>query len=284
MITICKDAQYNHTEGVLLGYDHMGQFYRGITANESVWSWTGLAGNLTYNQTLDKLFKPDLANIEVSPSTSTRMFVPYGICKIVEGKPRDILDPKFHRLRIKITDGTYRVYVSDPETTSDFKLPYPTMSGDKMEIWTKRNSSTTKLLVYNIDIKETIMNNGNASCRQYSHDHKEASHVSYADCIHDLNRKLMLPILGCTIPWMDNSNHCLQPFLHLPEYEGIKELLKDIVTFAWAGFDYSSDSCPSPCTFLAAHVKKQGLTKTYNGENEMTLYFEKKVSEGSTFK
>ena len=67
--------------------------------NREVLSWTGIDGNRTVGETIDLLYKPDLDNINVESLVNgtkafiitKRMIWPYGICKVVEGNPNQIM-------------------------------------------------------------------------------------------------------------------------------------------------------------------------------------------------
>ena len=94
LITICKMAQFNYTRSDLLGYDKGStDFLSGNLRNKSLLSWTGLNDSLSFNDTLEYLYHSysEIGNVFSEVPTSNHFFLPFGLCTVGRGYPRDIL-------------------------------------------------------------------------------------------------------------------------------------------------------------------------------------------------
>ena len=277
MITICKKHQFDRIQVEHLGYGHIQLYFNGKTNNVTTMSWTGLTGNLTFNETLWKIFNPDLADIQVDVPSTTRFLVPFGFCKVIEGSLQQIVDKELDRFRITFIKGTYQVFVSDPAITLSFNLPYSTMTGDAIQMQSNSNASETrKLETYRVALKETNVKKGDGTCMDYLNDEENGN---YTECIHKDNEKRILPVLGCMIPWLSQKDICLNPMVKPLNFKKLEKWIHAMVNHGWSGTQYSAgSSCPTPCTFVSPHAKYHGLTNIVNRKNILDIYFEKVVN------
>ena len=66
-----------------------------------------------------------------------------------------------------MTTETCRVFVSDPRVSPRFKLPDPLIIGDEIKIEPNPNASLKMSKSYNVQLKETSVETGDASCVFY---------------------------------------------------------------------------------------------------------------------
>ena len=132
LVTICKTSQINYTQAAILGYRYATDFFAGNTSNSAILSWTGLHGNLTFEETVEFMYGRQLDNIQITPSTgnlTTKFLIPHGLCNVYEGKLG-----RSYEIMIKgmEQDDEYFAYISDPSTASGFQ--YPLTTGDQIKL------------------------------------------------------------------------------------------------------------------------------------------------------
>ena len=207
LVTVCKMSQFDFEEAFNLGYPYgsLSKYFQGRTENESVLTWTGLHGNLTFNETINHLFKVDSGNVGIKgiKNLITRILLPYGICSEAQVLLHDMQVRGQGLCKVSIdlvNEGQYYIFISDPSVALGYSLPYNFMTGDGIYIDATSKAPTKKY--YRVQLKEKQIHTEDGSCEQYSHDH------SYADCVDEENRQLILPLLGCMVPWMSEQNQC----------------------------------------------------------------------------
>ena len=211
LITICRMSQFDHAQAQLLGYDGSTStpYLAGATLNESIISWTGPNGSLTFNETLNYLFRSNTENgsIYANTETTARLFLPFGLCTTSLGLIKDISLRKRNKFSFYLKkNGNYVVFISDPSATVHFQLPNPLLTGVSIRIEVSSNVITTSY--YSIKIKERQVETGDGSCTKYP---DQAGHANYGDCVEDENRRRILPVLGCMVPWISSRDQCKAP-------------------------------------------------------------------------
>ena len=252
LIAVCKTSQFNYTRGYELGYNLSARYFAGRT-NDDELSWAGQHGNLTWNETFNYLHNPGLDNINFevdSGNITTKMLLPNGLCKVYEGKP-------LNTLTISFTDkepskhSEYIVFVSDPAAANSFQLPYSLLTGETIR--PVFFSKVKRFACYNIKLKETIIGTNDGSCVGY----RTPRHQSYSDCVDDELRALILPTLGCMVPWMSNADGCTGTLQIKQKHQNILQMLLTLNYVSWGGIQYKSDACPLPCSLISANAKFQ---------------------------
>ena len=101
--------------------------------NETILSWTGLNGNLTFNETLGILYQPHLDdyNITGNGNTTTNFLIPIGLCKVYKG----MMD-RFINIPVVGSQEIYQyfAFISDPAAANQFQVPYSLSTGDKIKL------------------------------------------------------------------------------------------------------------------------------------------------------
>ena len=272
LITVCKSGQFD-TVGAL-GYEDTKAYLIGETGNESSLSWTGAGGNLTVNETLSYLFKSHIESIchEGLKTITTRFLLPFGFCSVAEGTPVELLDDDLNKHSVYFKEnGEYFVSISDSTVTLRHYLPMPLMTGDRMRV-NIRPDQPKKKHYYSATIKETIIETEDGSCAIYP---GHANFESYSDCVDEENHRKILPVLGCMVPWMSDSDQCIGPVQRLPKHDILIKWLKFDYKNSKTGFQYKSLGCPLPCTQLSAHSNY--IRSADYDKNKLVLYVEESV-------
>ena len=270
-IAVCKSSQFDYLQAKNLGYTRPRDYFSGNVSRNDIWSWTGLSGNRTINETINYIYKSNLENVHSTNATVTnRFFIPHGRCKILEDYPKKM------KLMVDFQGNgehsKYLIFVFDPTASTNFVLPYSFMQGNNIEI--EVNPTHATYIDYNIKLKKTRSLTGDGSCIEYPNDNFK----SYAECIDIENEKKILPALGCMVPWMSKKNQCEGHIKRLPGQEKLAPWLIEKTDASWAGFQYESVSCPLPCTIISAYARHQQTTTAANStENQVWLFFENKV-------
>ena len=278
-ITVCKIDQF--VDNNEIGFDQEWDYYKGQSTNKAYLSWNGLEGNLTANQTINHLFLTEGERVWLGngPSSNTSTVLPNGQCKHFKGLPRELLNPKGNYkndvelyIREMIIDSSYQVFVSDPAAAPKFQLPKPLLTG-RIEAIAVNHS---KILYYNVILKETQMELDDGSCVNYPN---AAGHNSYADCVEEENQRKILPVLGCMPPWLSDKSPCNKPFLMLTdEHANIQTKIFSIYAKSKTGFHYESASCPLPCTQISVNTIYQDVKYTTSSARmKFNLFFEETV-------
>ena len=199
---------------------------------------------------MDTMFAPNLENIKFEwakeSNVTTRSIIPFGLCKVFEGYPQ-----KFFEHAIEIHGNgkdkeIYHVFITDSMATPKYLLPKYLSEGE--HIYMETEPMLEKEADYNIKLKETTVASGDESCSIYPTE----IHAGYAECIQEENEEMVMPLLGCMVPWLSDKNPCQGQLVKLPRHDELLKILKKIHQVGWAGYQYDSDSCLPPCTTLTA--------------------------------
>ena len=147
-ITVCRTGQFNYDYAKELTYNGSQHFYRGMISNTSFFSWSGLHGDMTFDETVSSLYNSSLGHVNVGKENfTTKFLLPDGVCYIVKGNPG-----KWMGIEIEESSG-YTVTVTDPAANTNFRVSDHLMTDDVILV---KTDFTTKLIVdYRIQLKET---------------------------------------------------------------------------------------------------------------------------------
>ena len=277
LVTICKTSQFDYARSPLIGYRSSTPFLTGEHNNKTIISWKG-PGNMTYNETRNYLYhisavKDVYAEYE---NVVTRFFVPYGICTVAEGTPSKLLSEERNRFSFYVKKGgNYVVYITDRASALHFQLQRPLTTGDKIHLDIPDNFTMRKIASYNVELTERQVTIRDGSCTKYP---DEAGHASYPDCVEDENRRRILPVLGCMVPWMSDEDQCKEAIQRMPKHDDIFKWIQSIYKNTWTGNHYRFSSCPLPCTLVSAHANVlQQTTTNSKGDHRIDMYFKESV-------
>ena len=249
LLAVCKISQFNYSRANSLGYNYSSNYFAGTTNKANVLSWTGIEGNLSFNETFRFLYNSRTSNIYITTDYITytdRILIPFGLCKVYEVKPSRQIEVKF------LEDNDmfeYAVYVSDPAAATSIQLPYSLYTGERINIKTTGKATMKKFLNYNIQLKEISDVTDDGSCMNYPNQ----KHKSYSDCVDAEMRELSIPALGCIVPWMPGKNKCNGKIQRLTKHKDFVNWLSPIISKSWGGIQYKSVKCSLSCTVLSAH-------------------------------
>ena len=185
----------------MLGYRYATDFLAGNTFNTSRVSWTGFHGNFSFNDTLNFLYKPHLKGMKILPkrgNVTKRFLIPMGICYVYLGSHASMFE-----ITVPRANETIELYafVSDPALANHFQLPYALSVGDKIVV--RQYAGESSSVEYNIKLKETRVETNDATCVEYP----DGDVHTYSDCIDAEIRNMMLPVLGCMVPWISSTGN-----------------------------------------------------------------------------
>ena len=63
-VTICKTGQFDYDRANDIGYEYQSRFFSGQVSTGNLLSWTGVHGNMTFNQTLHYLYRSETDKAE----------------------------------------------------------------------------------------------------------------------------------------------------------------------------------------------------------------------------
>ena len=236
-ISMCRMDQYNYSRSKLLGYTSSTPFLAGDFSNKSLLSWTGANDSLTFKDTLRYLFNSKTDSISASRNTTSHFLLPFGLCTTVTGDFKDILDTEKRNVKFYIkSSGKYIIFISDDAATLNFQLPYPLMTGEriKISIPEMKDAYYRQKEYYSVQIFETVDNSGKGLCTAYP----TQKYTSYANCVEQENRRLIMPVLGCMVPWMSDKDTCHTPIPRLPAHQDVIAWLKQTYHYAFTGFNF----------------------------------------------
>ena len=201
IVTICRTSQFDYARSPLLGYNLMQPFLRGEHNSNKIITWTG-TGNWTLNETINFLYQSGTLeeNVFTRVNTTTKFVVPFGVCTVSKGKPSKLLWDTSFTFNIK-KEGQYMVYITDEASDLHFQIQRPLTTGDKMVIDIPCNTTMQLIAYYSVELTERQVKTRDGSCSEYP---DQAGYASYQDCVEDENRRRILPILGCMVPWMSD--------------------------------------------------------------------------------
>ena len=271
-ITVCKEDQFDYFRAHDLGYSNANSYLTGKTMNLTVLSWTGLGGNLTFEETRNFLYNSTKdVNFNygqhitgpVNGTISNKFIISNGICKVFVGK-----FPRFIKIQLHAAEtGPHLLYITDPKGATSFQLPYSRVTGDQIQL------TPPAYATHDIQIKETSVYTDDGSCVDYPNNRYE----SYSDCVNAEMRARILPTLGCMVPWISEEDACVGHIQILTKNDPIVKWIFNIAHYSLGGVEYESESCPHSCTHLSAHSKKTFSGFKNHGNSFINLYFRKEI-------
>ena len=124
---------------------------------------------------------------------------------------------------------------------------------------------------FQVKLTETRKETNDGSCMNYP----SPEHETYTACVDEELRAIVVPTLGCMIPWMSEQDKCTGHLTRLPEYQQMEKWLSNIIQDSWRGVQYKSTKCPLPCNLVIA--KTFYLLSGSAIKNEFGLYIEDDV-------
>ena len=142
------------------------------------------------------------------------------------------------------------------------------MAGERIRILI---DNITKFYDFQVKLTENRKETEDGSCMNYP----SAEHQSYTACVDEELRGLVVPTLGCMIPWMSELERCTGNVTRLPDYQQIEQWLSAVIQEAWRGVQYKSTRCPLPCNLITG--KASYLLSGATTHNSFGLYLEDEV-------
>ena len=281
LVTICKTSQFDYARSSSLGFKTTTTFLVGEQHNSNTTlSWTGTA-NMTFKETVNYIFKSGTQRGNVYTkfnNTITKFLVPFGVCTISKGKPMELISGKKKRFAFYMKrEGNYIVFITDVASGLHFMIERPLTTGEKMIIDIPANTTMLKNAFYSVELTERQVKLGDGSCTNYP---DESGHINYGACVEEENRRRILPILGCMVPWLPGEDQCSGVLERLPKHGDVLKWIKVLYRNAFAGDFYHSSSCHLPCTQVTAHATYlQERTLQYKGDHMIAIYFKENVNE-----
>ena len=272
MIAVCKTSQFNYGRAKQLGYKFSVDFFTGMTTEADVISWSGLHNNITFNETFAHIFDDHLDSIYFDISNGTvykKLLIPNGLCKVYEGEPKHV-----HEIYFDTPEESflYTLFVTDSAASTSFQLNQFLITGENVYFKTAKSSSSHSFSIYNIKLKIMQDETGDGSCTDYPNTY----YATYADCVDaDIERKIM-PVLGCMVPWLSESNQCTRAIKKEEKHHDLIAWLLDLNQDSWGGVQCNPSSCLLPCSLLSAEATFENSGSGVDRDS-ISVYFEESV-------
>ena len=278
VLTICNKNQFNYDTASRFGYRRKSDFFMGSHTNNSMLTWRGIGGNITFHEMKDYLFQADLGyisdnndsnweNIFVNATSVTNFLLPIGHCRAIV-KLNEVL-AHTNKIFVSMKSENYAVYVTDAAASVYFQLP---SRSDKI---TMRASSGVKAYKsYSIKLQERNIETGDGQCYKYS---SKSHYQSFGSCVDIEYHKRIVPVLGCMVPWMSDKDQCVEPIQREEKHEDLIKWIYSIYVNSYAGHQYASSSCLPPCSIVSAKIHYKDTVTTFNRENTLIFYFDEDV-------
>ena len=275
MISVCSDNQFNYTRAADLGYRNQVNYLSGKMNNRSFLSWTGQTENVSLREFVKFIYRGTQGtNFNVLPHLTgnltgnimDKFLIPYGLCQTFEGKL-----PSYMAIGMPDTDAfSYNIFISDTAAATTFQLPYSLLSGDRVLV---KQSEIGSWAEYKIKITENIVETNDGTCVDYPN----GWHKSYSDCIDAELQDKMMPVLGCTVPWMSDVNTCPHPVPRLAKHTPLIKWISDIALVSWGDIEYRSEFCLPPCLVLSFHANRAPSVTSAKKDSAIGLYFQEQI-------
>ena len=163
---------------------------------------------LLFKETTDYLYNSKTENIDVNSlaeNFTVGFLIPHGYCKTFTMQTDTYIMVKFET---GVQDGmeghgeSYFVFIYDINLSTQFQVPYHFITGDNIIMET---TNVAQYREYTIQLKETKVETDDGSCVNYPF----GAYNTYSDCVDAELEAKVLPILGCTVPWMSQENSCV---------------------------------------------------------------------------
>ena len=148
-------------------------------------------------------------------------------------------------------------------------MPY-SVAGERISIIV--DPEKPKYYEFQVKLTETRIETNDGSCINYP----SPEHQTYTACVDEELRGIVVPTLGCMIPWMSEQDKCTGHLERLPKYQQTEKWSFNIILDSWRGAQYKSARCPLPCNILKANTLHY-LHSGYITENLFGLYIEDDV-------
>ena len=226
-------------------------------------SWTGLHGNMTFNQTLHYLYKHQMDDVEfkhwrpsqqknnsqpddgLKENITTRFTLANNFCKVLE------IVPGNNNYNIDTTlkgNVSFSIFLYDPVNSNNFL--FPQLTGDKI---LHDNKEGLKLMVFKITLKETEDKTGGDRCIEYPN----KRYQSFSQCLQTDVVSKTRPVFGFTLPFFTTTDKARKPIQRQKKHEPTVRWLQKIAHNSFGGILYQPAACPPPCTTLTATSEQQ---------------------------
>ena len=239
--------------------------------NKSLLSWNGQAGNISFKETLDYIYKSYVDGIfytMLPAGNVTQSYkIPYGFCQIYVGQISSVF-----RIEINATgeDMEHFVFLSDPDIANPFQAN-DGITGDKIKSLTPVNGG--RYTIYRLALRETRKLASDGTCAHYPF----KGYAKYRYCVEAEIRAKMMPVRGCMVPWTSTTNQCLTPIPRRPEDEELLTWHYDFSYKSWGGIQYRSDRCPLPCNTISVKSTYQVGGSHRWPKSQLIIYVEDRV-------
>ena len=216
-------------------------------------SWTGLHGNMTFNQTLQYIYSTEINGIEfededenvyekLAKNITTKFTITNHFCKVLKVYPS-----KTEKIGIRLKrNESYTVIVNDPGNSNGLLFSQP--SGDQI-LYDKQEGN--KELTFLVNLQETKDETGGGSCTGYPNTHYQ----SFSQCFKDDIIKKTRQAFGFGLPIFTGTDP--GPIQRLEKHESTVQWLESVAHDLFGGRVYKPASCLPPCTILDATPKQQ---------------------------
>ena len=274
-ITVCKTSQFDYARALGMGYSLQTHFFSGQLSMEPLLlSWTGVRGNLTFNETLHYLYRTDNDKVEFQNpegNISTKFFLANGFCKKIELNSNQLQDFIIINIKDSKNPQSYRITVSDPDTANSFQLSH--MSGDEILHDTKQGH---RYVDYKIRIREARDETDRDACTQYPNQH----HQSLADCVDEYVVAKTKLMFGFSLPFISGATLNVTPIARLDRHEATINWIQSIASNSFGGIMYQPSTCLPPCTYLS--TKSEYILDASYDKHSIYLFFDATVEVQTT--
>ena len=170
--------------------------------------------------------------------------------------------------------------VTDPARALYYRPAEVTMSGDRIyQTVLQANSTMKECKMYELHMKQMHWLKDQFQCTEYGQE--GSKYDSYAACVEEEDRREILPLLNCMIPWMSASDHCTKILNKTPEHALIRGAVKSRLLKALAYVEYLSEACLPPCIRTDVQSRYLGSYTKVMPKNMINLYFDPTVKASS---
>ena len=260
------------------GYVHDMAFYMGeLDEDPASLNWGG-KGNATYDQIIDELYfkiEEDILIPYRFNSTASKLFLPlHGNCVIMRVNHTQLIHP--HLLAFNSRAGVsvpLEVFVVDLNWSVDYTLVPHT--GEPI-VLDQSNHTHGMFYEFRLKFEQREWTRVGRDCTAYG---PEGGFRSYAACVAEAERRRVLPVLGCMLPWMSSSDRCvgLQP--RWPRYSQLLLDISNQLLDMMGGLELTTPTCLPPCTQVRARASRLGAQPSGKNTSTLLLFLEAAVTK-----
>ena len=152
---------------------------------------------------------------------------------------------------------------------NSFQKPTAWSSGERIDI----DTSKPLTIDYGIQLTEVINKAEDGSCDNYPNDKFQ----DYAECVKTEIYNKVVPVLGCSIPWISGCNACQKPVARTQARIALIDWARGTVDDAFGGTQYRSENCKEPCSAYATEVTKHAVSNSVDNQTLLFLHIKRHV-------